>query len=284
MGRQLFRTQYKHRLVSAGADEVIGAMPIPAGGTLKNVWGDVHIHSTTNPDRDDAAGYSVRGALIPEMNDAGGVSLDTFWDEQVPKDVALDVTAASQEIDDTPETADATGFQEPGEPNWNKVFNVVNSVQMIYNREKLMTIGSQGLFEPVASSEVDLWMPNDNFKIRIRQNYKVEMPTYVMFAFNPPAWDATTVTNEATLSAVERNLYQNLSVAMDLALPEVLGLTEGGAESPYAEVATLIGKLVEPIVEEEAGGSFAAVVYHCYSRFTFEIELPTQGRNKPISG
>ena len=90
-------------------------------------------------------------------------------------------------------------------------------LQKIYAREKLMTIASQGLFEPVASSEVDLWMPNDFFKVRIRQNYRVSKPTYCLFAVGVPALDVTTGTNESTLSATQTNLYQNIGVAMDLA-------------------------------------------------------------------
>jgi len=281
--RQLFRTQYKQRLISGGADEVVAVMPIPAGGVLANVWGEVHLVAGTNIDRDLAMVYACSGELVPELDQVGGLSVDTLWDEAVPKDRPLAVTAGSGEIDRQPESADANVFEEPGEQDFNQIFNVVNVTQKIYAREKLMTVASQGLFEPVASSEADLWMPNDVFKVRIRRKYRVEKPTYCMFAIGIPSMDATTATNEATLTDQETNLYQNMGVAMDLALPEVLGLTETGAETPFAEVATMIAKLVEPLVEEETSGAFSSAPLFVFSRFTFEVQFPKRAVGGPIS-
>lgn len=284
MGRQVFRTTWKHRILGSGADEVIAVMPIPRGGKLTNVWGDVHLVSQTNPDRDKAASYGCHGFIIPDYVDSESLSVDTLWDNMVPKDLDIDVTAGARDVDVDPETPVGGPVEEPGEANLNRVFNVANDSVRFYNRERILTVASRGLSEPVVSSEVDLWMPNDHFKVRIKDQFRVENFSYAMIAVSQPSWDEVTTGNESTFDQTQTTMLENLEATMMMALPEILGLTETGAESPFSNFANMIKLLVEPQVEEETASAFTTLNYNVFSRFTFEIELGVEGTKGPISG
>ena len=97
-------------MVVAGTDKVISVMPLPPGGELRNVWGEVHLIGTTNKDRDLATVYSLGGYIIPTLASSGPIATDTVFDEMVPKDVDVDVTAGTQDADLEREAADAAPF------------------------------------------------------------------------------------------------------------------------------------------------------------------------------
>lgn len=284
MGRQLFRTSLKHRLVGSGTDEVIGVMPIPKGGMLTNVWGDVHLVATSNVDRDIAAYYSCQGFIVPFLDDDDQLSVDTLWDREIPKDVDLSATPGVVDVDVTPETADATPVEEPGEVNFNRVFNIGNTAQRIYNRDRLLTVASRGLMEPVVSSQSDLWMPTDHFRIRDSKRYRVDATSYVMFAISNPNMDDMTTANEVTLSNEEQVMYENIELAMGLALPEIMGMTVTGAQSPFSDLAAMIELMVEPTTEEETAGAFGTHGFNVFTRFTYEVQFGAEGLKGPIAG
>lgn len=284
MGRQLFRTTIKHRLVPTTTDEVIAAMPIPKGGMLTNVWGDVQLVSATNPNRDLAVMYGCHGFIVPFIDDDESLSLDTLWDRVIPKDVDIDTTAGVRDVDIDPETAIAQPVEEPGETNPNRIFNIGNVAERIYNREKILSVASRGLPEFVGSSEDDLWMPTDHFKVRDKKRYKVDTTSYAMFAISSPTLDDMTQTGETTFNSDQLIMYENMELAMQLAMPDIVGMTVTGAASPFGEMAELIELLVEPTVEEETVGAFAAVSYNVFSRFTFEIQFGPEGLSGPIAG
>lgn len=284
MGRQLFRTAWKQRLVAGNTDEVIGGMPIPRNGVLANVWGDVHVIATTNRDRDLAMVYACAGYVVPYFDDTKSLSYDSLWDQKIPKDDQVIVTAGAVDLDMQPEAADATPFSDPGIANVNRLYDVGNVAERIYKRERILTIASRGLFEPVASSEVDLWMPTDHFNIRIKKNYRVTTSAYVLFALSAPDISNEETANETTLDASQEAMLENLELAIELAMPSIVGLTEAGAESPFFLLAQLIELLVEPIVESETADSFVGGAYNVFTRFTYEVQLGNTGQKGPISG
>lgn len=284
MGRQLFRTSYKHRIVASNADEVIAVMPIPAGGMLTNVWGDVHMVGTINLNRDFATLYSCGGFIMPALNEDFSTSVDTFFDQHVPKDGDVATTAGNVSVDISP-AASSGPYEEPGEASQNRLWNVFETSQRIYDRQKILTIASRGLMEPVASSEDDLWMPNDHFKVRIRDRYRVNQTSYAMFAIASPAIDDEETANEATMDANELAMFENIETMITLALPWILGLSEAGAETPFLVLAQFIEELIEPTVESETAGAFNVATYNVFARFTFEVQFGPSGINKgPLAG
>lgn len=284
MGRQLFRTQYKQIVSPGDSDHVLAGMPIPAGGMLANVWGDVHMVPATNLTKIRACVYAFAGFIVPYFDDTKSITFESLWNQQVPKDDALSVTAGVVNLDMQPESADATAMFEPGQANLNRLFNVGNQAERIYNRERLLSVASRGQPEFVASSEVDLWQPSDHFNVRIRNNYRVQQPSYVLFAVSNPPLDDMTTSAEVTLNSSEEAILNNLELAIELAMPSIVGLTEAGAESPFLELAEFIEKMVEPITEEETAESFADITWTVFARFTFEVQMGAQAKDGPISG
>ncbi len=271
---QVNRTQYKQRQIATGTDQVIAAMPIPSGAVLTGVWGQVHMVVTASKVRGQAATYACQAYILPaDLEGALNTEVDGYWDTIVPKDDDIVITAASVDIDVDTDNPDTTPFEEPGIININRVFGVAEHGQKVYSREKILTAANSGPVEPVASSEADLWMPTDSFRIRMRKKYRVERPSYLLFAISSPAWDQVTTGNEVMLTGSQWGMYQNMEVAMDLALPEVLGFTEAGAATPFHDVAELIERLLEPMVEEETAGSFATTTWDLWSKFSFQVTL-----------
>lgn len=284
MGRQLFRKSYKQRVSAGDTDQVVASMPIPAGGMLANVWGEIHSVPSVNLTKIRACLYAVAGYIIPYYDDTKSLSVDTLWDQKVPKDADLSIAAGTDSIDTTPETTDALSFFDAGQANLNKMFNIGGQPERIYHNERLLTVASRGQAEFVASSEADLWQPTDVVRIRIKDNFRVEQPSYVMFAVGNPELNDVSTGNETTLSAIQEVMLNNLELAIQLALPQIVGMTEAGAESPFADLATLIELLVEPIVEEETANSFAGQTWTHFAKFTFEVQLAPDISKGPISG
>lgn len=198
--------------------------------------------------------YALEAWVLPIDDPDATADFDDVWDTLVPKDTAV------QTLDLDAESPDTEPFYEPGKVDWQAVFNVGVRPKRLWHHKKILTINntmgirwvdSQTPFEPK-------WQAGDEFSFRTRQSFMVEQPSVLLIGVGIPDGDQTTATVETPLAENEWPRVKYLGDTLLLALQEVLGLTEGGAETPWEEAADLLQRHLDPSVMEETAGFWSA--------------------------
>lgn len=289
----VYRKEFRHVSLAAGGDRVVGFMPIPPAGSLRNVWGQIHIIAGQVP-VEEAMLLPVRGYVVDmiDLFELFELTQDQLWDAYIPKDVDISAIAGASDVDINTEGTVSGPFEEPGETNPNALFGWDEPSKMIYNRERLLTFSNSPLgFE---SATPDTYHPAENYSIRVgkRRGLPIFANTggFVAFAVGSPTWDDVTTTLPRGIGppgadAKQIMAYSHLPTMLELAKPDLLGLTETGAESPYSDIVLLIEDLTEPTVYEETAARFHEATVDIFARFTFEISVPEEkGANVLSSG
>ena len=112
-------------------------MPIAPGGLLHAVRGEVHVMAF-DVGIADALMYPSRvyAVQMTEIDDLVGNTWDVLWDMYVPKDADTSEVAATIGIDASRDTADATPFEEPGEPSPNLLMGMREPTQLLCGSRK----------------------------------------------------------------------------------------------------------------------------------------------------
>lgn len=276
-----FRKIWSVIQTTEGADRVVAAAPIPPGGALRNVWGEVHVIggrvATTS-----ALLYPFRGVVVPAADPDDTGDIDNIWDEIVPKDVDVSQTAATEQMDFDTITQDTNVFEEPGEVQPLALLGMTNGVTELFNRERLITFANR----PVGFLDAtpDDYAATEAYKVRVKRSVRVERPSYVMFAVGQASFNDTESVVDPGFQDNEWFQLTYLKMAIHQAWPQLAGLTEAGAESPFANMAVFLERLTEPTVHEDAAGLFETNVGQIFTRFVFEIEVPGDLEMEVISG
>lgn len=285
MLRLIGRRKAEVNLSSVGVDSALMGISLPSdtvvhgvsfsGGVLPDVAG-VEIPS------DEVTQHALEIWVLPIDDPDATADFDDVWDSLVPKDTD------AQTLDLDGETADTQIFYEPGEVDWQAVFDVGIRPMRLWHYRKTITINntmgmkfvdSQTPFEPK-------WQPGDEFHFKLRKPFRVSQPSVLIIGAGVPAGDDTTSTVEIPLGENEWPRVKYLGDTMLLALQEVLGLTESGAETPFEEAADLIQRHLDPDVMETDAGFWGAVSLKCYGEMmvdhsvvgTLAIGTVTTGR------
>ncbi len=276
------RNSYTGLAVPGGTDTVVASMPIPPGGVFMGYRAELHGILAIPLDMDSACMFHARAVIVPmgasRMDTA--ISVQTLWDQLVPKDVDLSVVAGADEIDWDDGTI-ATNFQEPGQVNFNDLVQLGDRPMDISRRNSgLLTFANAGRdphldttrkFTPAGSIRM-----GSNHKVRVRQ------ASYFLLAIGAPAWDE--VTNSVVNTIVDAN-WSALTypdVMFDMMLPDILGLSETGATSPYADMAGFAVDLVEPSVREQTDGDFVASSWDTFTDWSVRVLTPGRPQMKTL--
>jgi len=256
-------------IVAAGTDKVMAGFPLPAGGTLNQVYLTAHIIGPEQTPYQNAVHYGVTGFVLPVRDPDNSETYDVMWDTQVPKDLAL--TQGGFDLDVG--AADATPEFELGLPDYGGIFNVTSlAPKEIFRRRKMITVASGGPYEAVSSAS-DVYTPIDRIQTKVKQKVAVNTPSMVLFGFSSPDTLETTAVVLDIPEESEWALLQYMEVTLENAYMYLLGLVEAGAETPYVESSTFIAELLEHMYEENAG-YFKPVSWVVYCQATFDISVP----------
>lgn len=279
------RKSYTAMQVGAGTDQVVAAMPIPPGGVLLGSRVEIHAISTIHfPLATSAASIFAKTVVAPMGGNAmdTGISLQTLWDSQVPKDSDLSVVAGEDDID-WDDGAIAGPFEEPGQINWNDLVQLGQRPANISEREVMMTFANGGLGFPHVDTTDEAFF---RATMRMGSNKKLRTPqaAYWMCGVAAPSWDETTTTQPTTIANANWSVLTYPDVLFDMMLPDILGLTETGGESPFSDAAQFALDLVEPVVFEEAAVQYRAVAYNLFVKWSVRIATPGRPQMKTLTG
>ena len=276
--KRLMAKRRTHKAVAAGSDEVLFGVSLPSGSRINNIRAQFNMSSNIlTSSLINGFMYAVEGWILPVHDPDLADTYEDIWDALVPKDTDTDVL----DLDTT--ALDITPFYEPGEADLSGLFEVGLVPERVYHRHQLVTLFSPhaSMFIGITSTDVEQWIPADNFTIDIKKNFAITQPSILVFGCSSPSLDDTTTTLPTALAENEWARVKYIGDTLGEALKDVLGLVEAGAETPWEEATDLLRKHLEPDLLEETGGQFAATTWQVFSQavidhsVTGEIDIGT---------
>lgn len=265
---RLIRRHLGQYLIESGSDSVIAGVEIPPGGSLNAVHLQVSLNaSSVFTSGNLAAMYGITGYVIPILDPDSAPTYDAVWDAQVPKDVDEGVNAF--DLDTT--AADLSPEFEWGEMDITSIIQMSSAPVEVFRRRKLLTVAESMGAMDVATFD---WLPIDKFTTTLKRNVRVNVPSVMLLGFSSPSLDDTTATLRTVLSESEWARYMYLGLVVDQSLNQLIGLVEAGAETPYAESAALVAKLLEPPAYEETADAFTSPSWQVWCKATFDVSVP----------
>ena len=128
-------------------------------------------------------------------------------------------------------------------------------------------VDSQSPFEPK-------WQIGASFRLKDPKRYRVRQPSVMLIGAGVPANDDTTVTVEKPLAENEWPRVKYLGDTMKMAMMDVLGLIEAGAETPWIEATDLLQRHLDPDVYEQNSGFFSTQSMRFYGELTVDHSVP----------
>ena len=269
-----------HDDVGDNSDRVLGHVAIPEGGRLNNVWGEAHlVVAPQNWNMVDM--YTMQGYLCELGDWDQAMTIDDLWDAVVPKDADIGVGAGTEQLDMERASTNTEPADEIGEVSPIKLFQVQSPVEKVFQRRKLLSFASS----PVGfiDTTTDSFYPTDGFPIRLSKRYAVRTNSYLLFGASNPAI-VTSGTVPQVVNDEEWYMLMYMEWILEMAWPQVVGLTEAGAESPFGDVTTFLERIVEPVVYEGVGGRFGSSSHAWTVALTYDISVPGKPRFSQISG
>lgn len=250
-----------------GTDRIIGALSVPPGGVFGRVSVDLRIHAAEQLAA-TALIYGISAYAIPITDPDAAVTYDVLWDTQVPK---MDNNALVLDLDAA--VSDTTPDIEPGEVDWNEVYDFTSAPSRLYRSTHIMSIadGSPG---PMATGGATHWFPRRRHRFTLRGGGKAKVPMAIMIALSIPNLDRTTTVIAVSPTEQEWMQLQLLRDTAVDALKHLIGLIEAGAETPYVEAATYLAKLLAPDIYEETAGQLGAVSLEVLCKTVWDMAVP----------
>lgn len=175
---------------------------------------------------------------------------DTIWDLQIPK-----ATGGGTVLDLDVESADTDPDFEPGEIDWNAVYDWESGPERLYKARG--SIGAADVGSGLgATGAFTHFLPRFKRNIKIRPGGRAKVATVVMFALSSPVLDRTTATGLTMPTEAGWLQLQLLRDTAIDALKSLVGLTEAGAETPYVDALTFLENTLAPDAFEETANQW----------------------------
>lgn len=257
-----------------GNDSVIVAFDLPADSVLKRVVINLNILGVSLAhERETALHYALAAYLVQLDDPDQVVGYEALWDRFVPKYTDVDT------LDLNTGSVDTTPFWEPGEANFDEVFDLGDMPLRMYYRRKRLTMadpGNAGLrFQPSETPFEPQWWPGDNVRIEMNKSVHVRAPSVFMLAIAVPSLDDTSTTRP-TLTEVEWGRIQYVEATLERSLIDQLDVVEVGATTPWEDSSLLLRKHLAPDVFEEDAASYLTEAFRVYADLHFEHTVPGQ--------
>lgn len=259
-------------LTGSNSDTVLLAFDLPAASVLQEVSASIHLVGVNAAiEREQACMYAVAAYLIELEDPDTNADYEDIWDRFVPKYTDIDV------IDLDTIGTDTTPFWEPGEANFDEIFDMGDMPTKLFMRRKMLTFASPGnggiRFQPAETPFEPQWMAADTFSIKINKSVRVRAPSVFIVSIGNPALDDTANTR-FHLGEADWGQIQYVEMTLERALVDQLGLIEAGAETPWEESSDLLRRHLAPDVFEATAGAFIAMPFNIFAQLQFSHTVP----------
>lgn len=272
--------------MAGGTDQVLAALPLPKGGKLISVTGELHMVGEESQDTGKYMAYGIGGELVPIVDPETAINFQSLWDDVIVKSNDPSQTAATTRLDFDWVTNDATPQIEPGEMDIDALLGLTQG-QKEFLPPRLEWVSwaksRQGGF---VAGTPDTFLPSDFKTFQSKRRLTADTPSALLIGISSPSLDE--VEENATWlspsSAAEWYMFQNMRETLrDMAKAQA-GLTEAGAESPYANASQLITDLVARNMQDEAATQYNAMSWNALLSATWVLDFPGDSIPNTIDG
>lgn len=254
---------------TAGIDSVLMGISLPSDSVIHGIsfeGGCTVDQPSTELATNVVSSYALEAWVLPIDDPDATADFDDVWDTLVPKDTDV------QTLDLDAETPDTQIFYEPGEVDWQDVFDVGIRPHRLWHHHKTISVmntlgvkfvDSQTPFEPK-------WQPGDMYSFHRREPIRISQPSVMLIGCGVPAGDDTTNVVELPLGEDEWPRVKYLGDTLVLALQSVLGLVESGAETPWDEAADLLQRHLDPDVMELDASFYLATIMRFFGEMVVD--------------
>jgi len=258
-------------VVAANTDKVVGAHPLPQGGSIDQI--DIIMKCTSPSGAALPMGkvvmYGVDVYVVPQPDPDSSITYDQAWNRFVPKD---DAPGTILNLDTT--VADATPVMVQGQLDINAMFNMTGlAPKRIFRRRRMLSFADLG--PTVGSQAVDTWTPAEAWNSTINRRVRVNQPSYVLIGFSSPPLTQTSVNIWVPpVGTSEWAILQYMEKFLEDAFVSSLAMIDAGAESPYDTAEEYIQRLLEDIILEETTDAFHPQSWTVHTQSTFQVTVP----------
>lgn len=257
---------------AANTDTVVLAFDLPAGSVLKRVSATLDLVGVTDAlERENAINYALAMYLVPLDDPDTAEVYDAIWDRFVPKYTDVD------SIDLDTVGADTTPFWEPGEADFESVFDMGNSPLRMYMRRKRLDFADPGnagfRFQPAETPFEPQWIAGDIVHIRTNKSIRIRQPSIVMIGVAQPLMDDTS-TLRPHLTEIEWGQIQYVEATLERALMDQIDNVEAGATVTWETASAVLRKHLAPDVFEATANAWKTETFNIFAHLTFEHTVP----------
>lgn len=260
----------------ANSDRVMAFSPVPPGGKVISITGELHVIGTQDTSTLTFSAYGVSGNLIPVIDPDGAIDLNTMWDNMVIKPALVTQAAATVTYDWDWDSTNGEADVAIAEMDLHALSGMANPNKELMKPHVEWLSWPKGPQAGWTAGSPDTFFPTDFKRFKIRPNVVAEkIPHYAMLAFSSPFM----IGNEAVTSTVmelasDWALLANVKNVMQDFWRINAGMVEATAENPYAQAAESIQDLVAPAIIQPAADVIFARTYNflCASTFLLEFE------------
>lgn len=254
---------------SVGIDRVLMGISLPSDTVIHGIsfqGGTTVDQPSTELATNVVTQYALEAWVLPIDDPDATADFDDVWDTLVPKDTDV------QTLDLDAESVDTAIFYEPGEADWGAVFDVgIRPMRLWHHRNTLSVMNTKGVkFVDSQTPFEPKWQPGDTFSYQRREPIKISQPSVFLIGCGVPAGDDTTNVVELPLGENEWPRVKYLGDTLILALQEVLGLTEAGAETPWEEAADLLQRHLDPDVMETDASFYLGTIMRFFGEMVVD--------------
>jgi hypothetical protein len=272
--------------VSGNVDRVVCAVPLPKGGKLKGVQGEVHVIGEEDQPTNQFMAWGISGHMVPVEEAETALEFGVLWDQVIVKSADPTTVAATTVLDWDWDTADLSVELEPGEMDINSLLGLSQRDKEFMAPRIEWTSFAKGRQGGFAAGSPDTYLPTDYKTFRSKINLTAEGPSAAMIGFSSPVLDETKVqtADQTPGSAAEWYMLQNMRETLRDMGKAQAGLIEATSDHPYADASTLIGNLVAPDMLDESSTLYNSISWRCLIVATWLLEFPGDSIPNTLDG
>ncbi len=257
---RIFARRMFHVISASGGDTTMFGVSLPSDTILNRIQAKIQLVGQSEQlAQNKCCVYAVEGWVVPVNDPDTALQMEVLWDQQVPKDSDVQVL----DLDTVASVTDE--FFNPGEMDWQRLFDVGQRPKRLFHRHKMLTFqNAMYRFQDTETPFNNVWNAGDAFNIDIKRRMKISRPSAVIFAIASSEVDDTTATKESVLLENEWSRVKYMREAIRMGLMSAIGLTEAGAETPWVDSLNVIQKHVDPDVFEQVGATFVSEAFEVY--------------------
>ncbi len=266
--------------IASGSDSVLAGVWVPSGSIIARVRGNVKVSGSTALTLSQAAAVGLEGWVLPVEDPDSVGTMNSLWDTHVPKDTVVNL------LDLDTGAADASPFYEPGNITWEFLYDLGVHAQRIFHRHHIVSpLDAMFMRQDVETPFIEHYFPGFVERVDVSQQFRVQEPSLVVFALAVPD-TANTSSTAPVAGLLERDWgrIKYIDHVLEMAMMDLLGITEAGAETPWEEASALLKDYLDALLFETNSGTFVGIGWMAVGELVFDIVVPGRMPAKVLTG